>query len=209
MRYGSTVVCLVPQPKRKPYHIVLFDLDNVLIDSEPNMQCYVQQTFRECGLRPPSKRRIRQQQGLRVFDIFKGLCPDEETARQLYNHSKTISRGMRDDIPPFPDAMSVLVYLSEKYTLGVVTSRDRESADYLLERHGMREYFAAIVVRNDTEHHKPHPEPLLKCMEQLSADSSETVYIGDTKHDRQAAASAEVDFVMLTGKQLRRLKRLL
>ncbi|MEG0450304.1 MAG: HAD hydrolase-like protein, partial [Lysinibacillus sp.] len=48
----------------------------------------------------------------------------------------------------------------------------------------------------DTEKHKPHPEPLLVCLEGLHATKNEAVYIGDSIYDMQCANSAGVKFAL-------------
>lgn len=43
---------------------------------------------------------------------------------------------------------------------------------------------------DDTERHKPHPEPLQLALERLGADPAGSVYIGDAVVDVQAAHAA-------------------
>ena len=51
----------------------------------------------------------------------------------------------------------------------------------------------AILVE-DTTHHKPHPEPILKCLERMGLSPEEVIYIGDAPTDLLAAQNAGVDF---------------
>ena len=41
---------------------------------------------------------------------------------------------------------------------------------------------------------KPHPEPLLKCIEKLNLKPEEVIYIGDAQSDYEASKNAHIDF---------------
>jgi phosphoglycolate phosphatase-like HAD superfamily hydrolase len=53
-----------------------------------------------------------------------------------------------------------------------------------------------LVCADDTEKHKPNPDPILKFLEVSGADKSKTIYIGDTKYDMQCALDAGIDFAL-------------
>ena len=60
--------------------------------------------------------------------------------------------------------------------------------------------FNGIVGREDVTHRKPHPEPVLKCLEHLRLAPHQAVYIGDSPIDIQAGKAAGVVTVgVLTG----------
>lgn len=59
---------------------------------------------------------------------------------------------------------------------------------------GLKEYIKCEVLAEDTERHKPYPDPLLKVTEMLNIPPSECVYIGDTLFDFKATKSAGMDF---------------
>ena len=71
--------------------------------------------------------------------------------------------------------------------------------DYLRE---MVPYLDHIVCSEDTLQHKPHPEPLLRCIELASKaigasiDPEEVIYFGDTDHDFACARDAGCDFAL-------------
>ena len=51
-----------------------------------------------------------------------------------------------------------------------------------------------IICADDTEKHKPNPEPLLKYMELSKTNNDDILYIGDSTYDMQCANSANVKF---------------
>ena len=85
---------------------------------------------------------------------------------------------------------------------GVVTSRSHFEFEYDKYLHEMVPYLGHIVCAEDTPHHKPHPEPLLRCIDLASAASGDTIipeeviFFGDTDHDFACARDAGCDFAL-------------
>ena len=52
-----------------------------------------------------------------------------------------------------------------------------------------------IIGGEDVKQHKPHPEGLLKALENLNVEAINALYIGDHPIDAQAARGAGVAFV--------------
>lgn len=51
--------------------------------------------------------------------------------------------------------------LKEITPLGIVTGRPRRDAEEFIDRFNMRSIFKVVVCMEDTEKHKPDPEPLI------------------------------------------------
>ena len=87
-------------------------------------------------------------------------------------------------------------------TTGCVTSRSRYEFDKDIHMQRLVKYFDHIVCAEDSEGHKPSPEPMYAYFRKASANSSaavdpsECIYIGDTLHDCQCAAGAGCDFAL-------------
>ena len=47
------------------------------------------------------------------------------------------------------------------------------------------------------DHHKPHPEPILKALDELGSKKEETIMVGDTIFDLQCAHNAGVKSVLV------------
>ena len=59
-------------------------------------------------------------------------------------------------------------------------------------------YFEVLIGREDVEHPKPHPEPIIKALLKLEADTNKCWMIGDTCMDMLSAKSAGVEGVGVT-----------
>jgi phosphoglycolate phosphatase-like HAD superfamily hydrolase len=78
----------------------------------------------------------------------------------------------------------------------IVTSKTKEEFLNDFVPFGLINYFKLVVCADDTEKHKPNPEPILKFIELSGADKSKTIYIGDTKYDMDCAFGAGIDFAL-------------
>lgn len=82
-------------------------------------------------------------------------------------------------------------------TTGCVTSRSRYEFDKDVHMQQLVKYFDHIVCAEDSERHKPSPEPMLVYMQKAGgARPEECIYIGDTMHDCQCATGAGCDFAL-------------
>ena len=76
--------------------------------------------------------------------------------------------------------------------LGVVTSKLRDGAMRGLRISALDDAFDIVVGCDDVTHAKPHPEPVLKAVEELGAKAAETVFVGDSRHDMESGQAARV-----------------
>ena len=83
---------------------------------------------------------------------------------------------------------------SDGKTLGIVSSRRHDEYDSTITPLGIDGYFSTRVLAEDTERHKPSPDPILEYLRRSGAKPEETVYVGDTEYDLLAAGAAGVSF---------------
>ena len=73
--------------------------------------------------------------------------------------------------------------LSEKYTLGIITSGGRHSTDAFIKKFKIGKYIKYVVSSEDCEFIKPHPAPLLKIAEEAGVRPENCILVGDTVFD--------------------------
>jgi pyrophosphatase PpaX len=74
--------------------------------------------------------------------------------------------------------------------LGLVTSKGLEVATRGLALFDLGSYFDTLVTREDTERHKPYPDPLLVGAQRLGVAPERTIYVGDSSVDVLAGKAA-------------------
>ncbi len=87
----------------------------------------------------------------------------------------------------------VLESLARRFRLALFTGRERWEASFTLSKFAPGIVFDPIVGMEDVQREKPHPEGLLKIVEQLKPQ--EVFYVGDATDDCRAARAAQVSFI--------------
>lgn len=91
----------------------------------------------------------------------------------------------------YDTVLETLKFLKEKgIKTAIVTSRMKQSTIDALDNFNISSYFDVVVSADDTVNHKPHKEPLLKAIDKLNSNPSETYYVGDSKFDMECAINA-------------------
>ncbi|SDD06540.1 HAD family hydrolase [Auraticoccus monumenti] len=80
----------------------------------------------------------------------------------------------------------------------VVSSKVTETVRLGLTALGLDQRLPDVVGQGDTEHHKPHPQPLLLAASRLGVEPGECVYVGDATVDVMAAKAAGMTAVAVT-----------
>lgn len=173
---------------------MIFDVDGTILDTEKAILKSLQKVLREEG-------KDYQLEDLR----FALGIPGKETLRRLdvidveRIHPKwaQIVLEFSQEVQMFKDIKEIIKVLSESpIRTGIVTSKTKQELIDEFEPFGLSSFFEHTICEDDTENHKPHPEPLLVCLERLNATKNEAIYIGDSIYDMQCANSAGVKFAL-------------
>ena len=78
--------------------------------------------------------------------------------------------------------------------VGLVTASTRAVVEPNLERLNLADTFESAWYADDVEHSKPHPEALLRALDELAVEAADTVYVGDTTVDLEMAVRAGTSF---------------
>ena len=82
---------------------------------------------------------------------------------------------------------------AEGRKLGIVTAKRHRTVGLALDRFpALAEQFDVVIAYEDTDRHKPDPDPVLAAMGRLGAEPSSTAYVGDSPFDIGAAKAAGV-----------------
>jgi pyrophosphatase PpaX len=169
---------------------VLFDLDGTLIDSGGLILSSFQHATRTVlGREIPEEELMAEVGGFGLAAQMSAFDADrvDELVRVYREHNQGIYR----QVQAFPGVQSLLErLLDDDRRLGVVTVKARATVDVTFEVLPLLRYFDVVVTGDDTERHKPDPEPLLLALERLGATASSAAYVGDSPFDIRAARAA-------------------
>ncbi|MBO7452556.1 MAG: HAD family hydrolase [Clostridiales bacterium] len=181
------------------YKCVLYDFDGTLADSVPVILLNQQMAYEEVmGHCPRTVEDLRSYIGLPLVDTF--AMHDKETADKLLESYLRINLELlHKDMIPFFDGVEEELHELKKMGVmqGIMSAKRRTSLDITLDLKGYSDFFDLLVTKEDTEKHKPDPEPYLYCAEKLGIKPSEMIYVGDAIGDILGAKNAGVDSVFV------------
>jgi HAD superfamily hydrolase (TIGR01509 family) len=181
---------------------VIFDMDGVIVDSEPySMQALVD-TLRHYGVDPTADE-LRRSYGRRITDDFAdyfgraGVAVDLETAvaRKRARYFELAAGRLE----PFPGVLSLFPRARAKgYRLALASSGDRDKVAFSMRALGLDGIFEIVVTGDDIAHSKPHPEIYLTAAGRLEVDPGHCLAIEDAPNGVQAAKRAGMRCIAVT-----------
>jgi pyrophosphatase PpaX len=177
---------------------ILFDLDGTVVDSGAIILASMRHATREVlGREYSDEELLRTVGGPGLEAQMQTLDP--ERADELVDVYRAHNIPLHDGLEACVGMEDVLVRLrSEGRRLGVVTAKRRDTAELAFATVPLGHLFEVIVGGDETERHKPDPEPLLLGAERLGADPAQTAYVGDSPFDMRAAKAAGMHAVAVT-----------
>ena len=154
------------------FDAILFDFDGVLLDSEPVHYTCWREALRPLGISLEWEFYREHCIGIDDRLMLKLAVPDRDWDEMWaqYPAKKELFRSRMLASPPFAESLRpLLAELAGGYKLAVVTSSSCSEIEPLLERGGLRDYFATLVGGEDVRHHKPAADPYLLAAERLGA----------------------------------------
>jgi sugar-phosphatase len=186
---------------------VIFDMDGLLIDSEPYWQkagisvlsdfgvnISVEQYYSSTGLRT----REWLEFWLTNFNISvegaeKAVTKIEDRAIEL----------IRESAVAFPGTDHVLNFFKERdFKIGLATSSPLRLVDVVVEKLGITHFFDAFSSAEFLPQGKPHPQVYLNCAEALDVSPLQCVCFEDSFHGFIAAKAARMKCVVVPEESL-------
>lgn len=170
---------------------ILFDLDGTLINTNELIVASFNYTFDKYGL-TFTEEEIMSFNGPPLKETFKKIDQARKKAMlQTYREHNLLHHD--DYVTMYPNVMETIKQLKDKQVkLGIVTTKMKKGAMMGLDLTNLTPFFDSIITFDDIVHAKPHPEPVLKGMEQLQGKAESTLMVGDNFHDIEAGKRAGV-----------------
>jgi pyrophosphatase PpaX len=180
------------------FETVLFDFDGTVVDSGAIILASMRHATREVLGRDYSDEELLQTVGGPGLEAqMHALAPDH--VDRLVDVYRAHNEPLHDELEACSGMQEVLVRLREEgRRLGIVTAKRRKTVQLAFDRVPIAHLFETIVGGDETERHKPDPQPLLLAAERLGADPADTAYVGDSPFDVRAAKAAGMFAVAVT-----------
>ncbi len=185
-----------------PIDTVIFDMDGLLIDSEPLWQ--------EAGMELLSQHSIsltdeqyHNTTGLRTpewidhwfaeYNIDKSFSPDAITSIHQLAISKIGEKGIA-----MPGIEHIMQFFKERnFKIGLASSSPMELINVVTQKLGIGKYLNASVSADRLPYGKPHPQVFLDCAEALSVNPNQSIVFEDSFNGMIAAKAARMKCVVV------------
>jgi HAD superfamily hydrolase (TIGR01509 family) len=178
---------------------VLFDLDGVLVDTEPWYYRAGQRALADVGVTLDKEQYLRDMsQGLGTWTQARAAGMDEPTiSRQRVVRDTYYQEYLRTEAIEIEAAVNTLAELSTFVRMAIVTTAKRVDFELIDEKCQIRQFMDFVLVREDYELAKPHPEPYLTGLDRCGATREETLVVEDSSRGLSSAVAAGIDCVVV------------
>ena len=187
----------------KPFNsAVIFDMDGVVLDTEPLYTKAEIRLFGEYSVEIPEK----------DWPLFRGCAEQDffDLSMKRYNISedksvfiekgrKYVREEFRNGLAFMPGFHKLLHWVQKHHETGLVTASPQHNIDWLCDLIGLDDIFKHIISGDETTRNKPHPEPYLAMMKKLNVLPFNSVIIEDSLHGLQSGLASGAHVIAKTG----------
>ncbi|MFV0593243.1 MAG: HAD family hydrolase [Draconibacterium sp.] len=194
----------IPVGKRFPKAII-FDMDGVLVDSEPYHIEIEKRMFQKAGL-DISDEEHATYMGTATDVMWhriiekRNLLLDAQEMTRLTNLEGIPFFTHLEKLAPMRGLIKLLDFLETKeIPLAVASSSDPETVKIIIEKSGLKKYFKHAISSGSVGKSKPAPDVFLHAAKLLDVDPGNCIVIEDSKNGIKAAKTAEMYCVAYNG----------
>jgi len=181
---------------------VLFDMDGVLIDSEPLWKIALVNVFKSLGFELEPMQ-FAKTVGLRidqVVEFWRNIYPWENKSNEavVQDILDEVCRLIREHGKPMPGALQLINELKEQnYPIALGTSSYNQVIDNVLQVLGLESAFDFVRSAQDEPYGKPHPTVYLSCAHALGVEPQNCVVIEDSHNGLLSAKAARMKTILV------------
>lgn len=184
------------------YKAAIFDLDGTLLDSIADLRNSVNYALKQCGLPLRSNDEIRAFLGNGVQKLMELSLPNG-TTDTVYNQAleifkKHYSEHCMDLTKPYLGIEQVLENMKEAGVKIAIVSNKPDFAVRKIADRFFSKWSSLSVGESKGIRRKPCPDSILSAMEQLGTTTDNSVYVGDSEVDIEAARNACLPCISVT-----------
>ena len=200
--------------KSQKFDAAIIDLDGTMVDTMGDFVVAINLMLRDLGCAPVDRAVVALRVGKGSENLVQSVldhalaqsiraqvAPENiasfERALDLYQQHYRAINGQHAHI--YPGVVAALQVLQQAgLKLACLTNKPVGFARELLERKGLDHFFSAVFGGDSFAAKKPDALPVLKTCEALSTMPAQTLMVGDSCNDAQAARAAGCPVVLVT-----------
>jgi HAD superfamily hydrolase (TIGR01509 family) len=181
---------------------VIFDMDGVLIDSEPLWRTAMVKGFKQFGM-TVTEEECKTTMGRRINEVVN-YWVNIHSVNPLKSPEieKTIIEVLLNLIEKEGEAIAGVIDLlnfckSKHLKIGLATSSSELLMQTVLNKLQIKNHFNSVVSAQNLKYGKPNPEVFLICAENLGVNPTECVVIEDSINGAIAAKAAQMHLIVV------------
>lgn len=181
---------------------VIFDMDGLLIDSEPLWNEAADEIFRQYGIRITAEE-YATTTGMRVKEFVlywfarNGVAAEAAGRAEAEIVQRVTEKVMQKGLPK-PGLEHIFnFFIDRKYKLGLASSSPMSLIEVVMQRLGIGDYLHAVCSAAHLPYGKPHPQVYLDCAAALTANPHECICFEDSFNGLIAAKAAGMKCVVV------------
>jgi mannitol-1-/sugar-/sorbitol-6-/2-deoxyglucose-6-phosphatase len=180
---------------------VIFDMDGVIIDSEPLWRRAMIRVFNASGL-PFTDNDCRITTGMRIDQVISfwnkktPFTYDEDLVKtHIEDHLCGLIAAEGKPMKGLQQALDIIA--KENLMIALATSSSKKLIDCVLKVLKIESYFKHIQSAEDLKYGKPHPEVFLKCAEAIDTNPNDCLVIEDSLNGIISAKAAGMSVIAI------------
>ena len=189
----------------KTLEAVIFDMDGVLVDSEPHHVAIEKKLFQKLGL-PVSEEEHAGYMGVATDAMWEKVNRNHQAVLDVREMVKLNYQECNrhfsslEKLEPMPGLVNVLKLLHQRnMPMAVASSSGLETINIILERTGLKKFFRQVVSSTMVNKSKPAPDIFLHAANRLKAKPEKCMVIEDSSNGVKAAKAAGMFCVAYSG----------
>jgi sugar-phosphatase len=185
---------------------VIFDMDGLLVNTEPLWQQAETQIFQQMGA-PLTPEMCKTMMGKRMDEVVAHWC-DEFNIRQPSHHEIILDIQdrmevlIRNGIELMPGVKITLDYFFVyNYSLALASSSANQLIRAVMDTTGIEKYFQVVRSGECEIYGKPHPSIFLSALKEMKLKPHEVVVFEDSFYGGIAAKAANMRTILIPGKE--------
>jgi len=184
---------------------IIWDLDGTLVDSAPDLALALNTLLNEQGQLGHTVDKVRPMIGGGVAKLIErgfratGAPLGQEGVEALVPRFMEIYTACATRSTQLvPHAREVLEHFYHAgVRQGLCTNKPLSVTQLIVNALDIKGYFTSIIGGDSTPRKKPHPLPLLACLEELGVRAEDAIMIGDSGADVGSARAAHVPVILV------------
>ena len=181
---------------------VIFDMDGVIVDSEPRHERAFLEVMTELGYGDNHGVQFAKYVGRTDRELWVDFVTRHKPAHSLEDllamKRQRVLEILRQDQPLFEGLPELLEDLASKYRLGLASGSEPPVVEEVLRFEGLHRFFSAVTTSSEVKQGKPAPDIFLRAAELLGVSPQECWVVEDSKPGVTAGLAAGMRVIAIT-----------